>query len=101
MLSSKVTGSLSMRRTLRFATLVFGRVVMAAIPLNAAEQPLLMRQATPLEAAQKIEGLTQGGWFNPGQNAPLALPNLSQSAPDDLSGADATQPSTLADRPWE
>jgi hypothetical protein len=65
---------------LKLALAVSWRLVVAAAPLNAAEQPALAQQLTPLETAQKFQSLTQGGLFDPNQMAPFESRRYSQSA---------------------
>jgi len=65
---------------LKLAVAASWRLLMAITPLNAAEQPYFIQQPTPLETAQRIESLTQGGPFDPNQVVPFASRSVSQSA---------------------
>jgi len=69
------------------------RLLMAITPLNAAEQPYFTQQPTPLENAQRLESLTQGGLFDPNQIAPFDSRSVSQSADPLLDRNIVTQPS--------
>src|SRR5882762_580443 len=69
---------------LKLTLAVSWRLMMAAAPLNAAEQPSYLQQPTPFETARKFESLTQGGLFDPNQIDPFESRRFSQSAADDF-----------------
>lgn len=57
--------------SLTLAIAVLARLLLAAAPLHAAEQPHYVQPKTPLETAQRFEALTEGGLFNPVQVTPF------------------------------
>jgi hypothetical protein len=70
------------------------RLLMAVTPLNAAEQTYFVQQPSPLETAQRIESLTQGGLYDPNQIAPFDWRRVSQIAAEPRLDSDLdTQPS--------
>lgn len=80
--SNTITARRASVVTVKFIFAVALRLMTAAIPLNAAEQPVDPPRETPLETARKFGSLTAGGLFNPASVTPLT-PQQASAPQDD------------------